>query len=251
MASHPDRVAATLLGAYAGAKRVPVDADSQTLALADAMGVQGAVAAGLGVGVTAWKVAVPDGTNPAYAPMFDNVVKASGSSWRIPEEGFNVEIELALRLKAGLPRRAEPYTRAEIEAAVSDLVVGIELVGSRFQKSPGAAPFPAWLADNLGNGAYIIGEHVPFVSGAHASALRVQYWIDGALQLDQVGGHPQNDVITPLLLCANAQTDAFGGFKAGDLITTGCLHKPHPVGAPASIKATIEGVGSVETHLVQ
>ena len=134
------RVAHTLVAAYKSGHRAPVDADARALSREGAVAVQGLVAKGNGDHPTGWKVAVIEGT-PAYAPMMDSVIKPSGAQFKIPEEGFLVEIEVAARLSHDLtPRPGKPYTREEVTAAISEWVVGIELIGSRFQKSPGEAP---------------------------------------------------------------------------------------------------------------
>jgi 2-keto-4-pentenoate hydratase len=247
--STAEQLATALVAATRAHRRIAVDATASALALEDAMDVQARVAGALGAKAGGWKVAVIDGT-PRYAPMFASNIKASGSTWSIPQEGFLVEIELALRLARDVPARpGKPYSREEIVDAVSDLVVGIELIASRFEKSPGAAPFPAWLADNMGNAAYIYGDAVPYRSVADAGALRCRYWADGVEKHDRIGGHPQNDPIMPILLNANAQTDQLGGFKAGQLVTTGSLTVPAVFDSPARLKATIDGVGSVEAVL--
>ncbi len=126
----PQQVASSLLAGYAARTRIPVDEAASQLKLEDAMSVQGLVAKGLGAGVHAWKVAVINNV-PAYAPMFDNVVKASGSEFQRPEEGVIIEVEIALRLKSDLPPRQQPYTREEIEASIGELLIGIEFIGSR------------------------------------------------------------------------------------------------------------------------
>ena len=60
---------------------------------------------------------------------------------------------------------------------------------------------------------------------------------------------PRRD-IRAILLNANAPADAFGGFKAGHLITTGSLTVPLVVSHASTIKAEIDGIGVVECVLV-
>jgi 2-keto-4-pentenoate hydratase len=244
------KVAERLVAAHKSGHRVPVDAEARALAREGAATVQALVAKGTGDHPTGWKVAVIDGT-PAYAPMMESVIKGSGASFTLCEEGFLVEIEVAARLKSDLtPRPGKPYSRDEVIAAISEWVVGIELIGSRYQKSPGDAPFPAWLADSMGNAAYIHGASAAASSLGDLSTLRVRWWLDGEQKHDKVGGHPQNDPILPILLNANAPADEFGGFKAGHLITTGSLTVPLVVDHASRIKAEIDGIGTVECQLL-
>ena len=189
-------------------------------------------------------MAVADGT-PAYAPMFDKHIHSSGVHIPINEEGYLIEIEVAVKLSRDLPHRSQAYSRNEIEAACSEWIVGIELIGSRFKKSPGEAPFPAWLADNMGNAAYVTGPSVPFSAIKDGSTLPLTWWLDGTIKEDKIGGHPQNDPILPILLNANAPDDMFGGFKAGQIITTGSLTVPTLITGKGLIEAEIKGIGRV------
>jgi 2-keto-4-pentenoate hydratase len=238
------RLARSLIQAHHNGKRITVDEDARALTRDQAKQVIAEVAKGLDQSPTGWKVAVADGT-PAYAPMFKKHMHASGVHLPMHEEGYLIEIEVAVKLSHDLPHRPQAYSRQDIEAACSEWIVGIELIGSRFKKSPGEAPFPAWLADNMGNAAYVSGASVPFSAIKDASTLALTWWLDGTVKEDKVGGHPQNDPILPILLNANAPEDLFGGFKAGQIITTGSLTVPTLITGKGLIEAEIKGIGRV------
>ena len=42
-----------------------------------------------------------------------------------------------------------------------------------------------------------------------------------------------------------------GGFRAGQVITTGSLTKPAQMRAPAKLVATLDGIGAVEVKFVR
>jgi 2-keto-4-pentenoate hydratase len=242
MTTSPHPLAAVLAGATRSGKRVAVDEAFRAVARDAAMQIQADTAAALGTGVGGWKVATPDG--PAYAPMFASAVKTgTDTTWPTHEDGYLAEVEIGVRLARDLPPRpGRPYTQAELEDAISDAFIGIELIGSRLKNSPGEAPFPAWLADNMGNGAYAIGPSVPFSAvKARFDALRCVVKVDGETVHDKAG-HPLGHPLNPVLACINAQTDRLGGFRAGQIVTTGSLNKPAPI-ATGVVEAEIEGLG--------
>lgn len=238
------RLAQSLIKAHQSGKRIAVDEDARALVRSDAKQVMLDVAKGIGQSPAGWKVAVIEGT-PAYAPMFTKDIKPSGAHFPMIEEGYLIEIEVALKLGHDLPHRTTPYSRSEIESACTEWVVGIELIGSRLKKSPGEAPFPAWLADNMGNAAYVTGPSVAFSAIKDGSTLPLTWWLDGQIKEDKIGGHPQNDPILPILLNANAPDDLFGGFKKGQIITTGSLTTPTLITGKGLVEAEIKGIGRV------
>ena len=238
------RLAQSLIRAHQNGKRIVVDDDARALTRDAAKQVMLDVAKGIGQSPAGWKVAVIVGT-PAYAPMFAKDVKGSGAHFPMIEEGYLIEIEVAVKLAQDLPHRTAPYSRSEIEAACGEWIVGIELIGSRLKKSPGEAPFPAWLADNMGNAAYVTGPSVAFAAIKDGSTLPVTWWLDGIVKEDKIGGHPQNDPILPILLNANAPDDLFGGFKKGQIITTGSLTVPTLITGKGHVEAEIKGIGRV------
>ena len=237
-----------LVAAYRAGRRMPVGATAHALVRPDSMAVQAAVARELGAGIGGWKVATPDGI-AAFAPMFADNIRPSGSVWPIPQEGFLVEIELAFTLKADLPLRpGRPYSRDEVLGALDHAVVGVELIASRFEKSPPTAPFPAWLADNMGNAGYITGAAIPVSAMKDMLGFRTVYRADGVVQ-QEVVGHPLGDPLAPIVACINDPDNPFGGFKAGQLVTTGSLTTPKVFDAPVKLTATIEGLGEVSLSI--
>jgi 2-keto-4-pentenoate hydratase len=211
---------------------------------------QQAVVAALGESVAGWKVGMlADGT-PMAAPMLAGDICPSGATWKLPPHGaLVVEVEVALRLARDLPARpGKPYTRDEVAAAVGEVLVGIELLASRFA-GDGFPPFPLHLADNLGNAGYVIGEATRDFASLDLARLRCRHALDGTQAHDAIGGHPQGDPWLPVLACLNEGLLPLGGFRAGQVITTGSLIKPARIDAPVRLDATLDGIGRVELTL--
>ena len=213
---------------------------------AEAMAIQAASVALAGEAAGGWKVGFAADGAPMGGIMFASKMVASGAAWPMPSGGaVLIEVEIAVRLGRDLPHRpGNPYSRAEVEAAVSHVVAGIELLRSRMAEQPPPA-FAAWLADRLGNLGYVTGAEIAFDPAMDLSALQCRMWVDGALAHDKLGGHPQNDPLAPLVAYANHG----GGFRAGQVVTTGSLIVPLRCEKPCLIEAEIAGIGKVALRL--
>jgi 2-keto-4-pentenoate hydratase len=214
--------------------------------LVAAYATQAHVAVTLDAAVGGWKVGIrPDGT-PMTAPMYADRIKTSGATWLLPKAGqLIVEIELALRLGDDLPVRTKPYTRDEIADAVSEVLVGVELIHSRFAGGE-FPPFPTFLADNLGNAGYVLGDALRNFRTLDLAKLRCRMTIDGTLVHDKVGGHPQDDPYAPVIACLAQGMMGLGGFRAGQILTTGSLITPLRPTKRSAIHAELADVGAVE-----
>ena len=62
---------------------------------------------------------------------------------------------------------------------------------------------------------------------------------------DKVGGNPWTDPLVPLIACANAQMDHVGGFRAGQIVTTGSLCGIFWQRPGERVEAEIDGLGPV------
>lgn len=204
----------------ATAEQAPVDA-------AGAYRVQAEVATALGERAVGWKVALtPHG--PAAAPVLERCLSRSGDRGAPPATPLTaVEVEFAFVL-GDAPDR--------IEAAY----LGVELIGPRLA-SPEAAPFPAFLADNLGNAGYVLGEEVedPHRLLARGAICRVA--IDDRLAFEGPVRHPNGDPLAPIAPCFPVLNAHPLGYAPGQFVTTGSLCGV--VAAPGSrrIEVSVDG----------
>jgi 2-keto-4-pentenoate hydratase len=214
--------------------------------IADAMAIQKEVADALGASVAGWKVGyAPDGV-PVAGPIYATVMHASGDAIPLgPSARSGIEVELALRLSKDLPSRpARPYARMEILDACEALLIGVEIVESRLAEPP-KPPFLALLADNSGNGAFVRGREVRDFRGLELSRLHCKLALDGKVVHEGMGGHAKGDPLLALLDYVNRPCDAFGGLRAGQIVTTGTLSGcPYAEGA-VKVFAELEGLGEV------
>jgi 2-keto-4-pentenoate hydratase len=217
---------------------------------AEAMAAQADIARRLNAEVGAWKVGVrPDGMAVA-APIYADLIYAADSQIALgAHRSLGIEAEIAFRLGRDLPPAGgRPYARADVLAAVDAVLVGIEIVRGRFEDDD-ALPYPAFLADNLGNDGYVVGASISDVS-VEISTLRCRVSIDGTIVHEAVGGHPLGDPLLPLVAYASMPIDQLGGLRAGQIVTTGSLCGIITLDHPAAVRAEIERIGAVSFEAV-
>lgn len=233
----------TLTAALAEAHRtgVPFSAAGvpapATLEAAEA--VQAEVAQLLGADIAGWKVGMaPGGSRPVSAPLFRHLLLNDGGVYTRGKAVFlAIEVEIGFRL-------ISDHRGGDIDNALGNAFAGIEIVRSRFTEGP-SAPFPAFLADNIANGGYIIGGERADWRNLDLSGLRCRVWRNGELVHDAVGGHPQAHPLAPLKAHWSHPPDRLGGFRSGQIVTTGTLCGVMRIDAPCRIRAEIEGFGTV------
>ena len=242
----------TRVATYADARRSrgEIGLDQAPATLDEAYAISAGVAHALDARIGGWKVGyAPDGT-PVAAPMYASGFLPNGANWSLKAGRKMIpEIEIAVRLGSDLPPRpGKPYTRADIENAAAEFLIGIELIERRIPAE--GAPFPMNLADDLGNVGYVTGATTTAFRGLDLATLLCRFWMGGALTTDRRGGHPKGDPLVPMIDWANAQRDQLGGMKAGQVVTLGSLTPMVYMPGPGPLAAEIEAIGRVEMSVV-
>lgn len=214
-------------------------------ARADAYAIQELVAAKLGP-VGAWKVGAPSPeAEPARAPIQASAVHASPAV--LPAASFHrigIEVEIAYRLGHDLPARPEPYSRAEVEAAIDAILPAIEVVDTRFADHDAMGAL--WkLADNQLNGGLVLGTPQADWRVVDPATQPVRLHVDGALAHEGRGGNAAGDPIRLLVWLANSCGAHCGGLRRGQVVTTGTLTGLRFVAPGAEIHASLPGLGEV------
>ena len=217
--------------------------------LEEAFAISAGMMKALGQDVGGWKVGyAPDGT-PVASPMYASGFLTSGDAWTMKADRPMIpEIEIAVRLARDLPANpARPYTRADIEDAASDYLIGVELIERRIPMK--GAPFAMNLADDLGNVGYVTGPATPDYRALDLPNLLCKFWVRGELSVDRRGGHASGDPLKPMIDWANAQQDHLGGLRAGQVVTLGSLTPLVIMPGPGALEAEIEGIGRIEVTI--
>jgi 2-keto-4-pentenoate hydratase len=137
-----------------------------------------------------------------------------------------LECEVSFLLGRDLPARAQPYTQAEIEAAIEAAVPAMEVADNRW---PADAPDLLKLADSMGNGAFIAGPALQSWRALDLSALDVTLSLDGNVIERGSSGRILGNPLGAVIALANAQPLPAGGLKGGQFITTGTCTTPIPL----------------------
>lgn len=199
--------------------------------------VQREVAEALGETVGGWKVAIGPGGVPIRAPLLASTIHGDGVRLNVPASDFiKIETELALHLARDLPPRAIPYTRQCFVAAIASVSSAFEIV------IPRAGEPPEILSCRLSRQRRD-GHRAVRQLGASAARMQGQLWLNEALSAK--GEHPQIDPLAPLLTYANGQSDQMGGLRAGQIVITGSLTKPHLLGKARSARGQVGELCSV------
>lgn len=186
---------------------------------------------------------------PFFGPLYGEAVHDNDVTVSLPmAHGPGIEAEFAVGLSADLPRRAGPWSRDEVAAAVAWVGPALEIVGTRIEGGLAGAGLLA-IADG--------GANIDFVRGAvsnrwretdltaHAITLR----INGAEVATGNGGMLIfGDPIAGVAWLANHSELGSRGLKTGDVVTTGTCTGITPLSPGDAAEADCGILGKVSAR---
>ena len=195
---------------------------------AEAYRIQAALIEELG-GIAGWKVGSPSPTAAAFtcAPIPRGVVVDSPATIRGSDR--SIEAEIAVRLGADLPARAEPYTASDIDAAIASAHPAIEVLQSRFA-DPEAVDKLSGLADSMSNHSLVVGAAIADWRRIDLAQEEVLVLV-AEREIKRRIGNPAGGMTRLLLWLANTGARWAGGLRAGQVVTTGSWTGKDAVGA--------------------
>ena len=216
---------------------------------AEAYAIQDMVAYRLGP-VVGWKVGSATlQSEPFRAPIHSATLRIEDP--RLPAEMFHVigvEAEIVYRFAHDLPPRATPYTRDEVLAAVHSMHPAVEIVDTRFAAFGSVDPL-SQRADQQNHGALSVGPPLENWSAVDPVRQPVQLTIDGTVRFDGPGENSAVDPVRLLVWMANHGTQAHGGLRVGQVVTTGSCTGTIFVEPGAHIAAAFPGLGAIELEI--
>ncbi len=214
-----------------------------------ALAIQKRVTELQGLPIGGWKCSMPNAPRPvAMAPIYAPTIFSTSPCPILPIGGLaRVEPEIAFVMARDLPRRATPYSVAEVRAAIRAPHLVLELIGPRYA-DPTTASFPELLADGIANQGLYVGPAVPDALDRALDTFSIA--IEGAgKSLHAVQGkHPDGDPLKTLVWLANYLAENDQGLAAGQVVTTGsyCGVVDVPLETPLSIRYGDLGTVSIE-----
>jgi len=207
----------------------------------EAFQVQDALDKRLGFELAGWKIGATSRAgmqrfNTDHPPFFGreyrNYTQHSPARFRMADSRHApmVEGEFAFRLGHDLPPREQAYNEAEVRDAVTDVVMAIDAVDTRWSTHPSELNMLLGNADNANAGVFVIGDVLAGWQDLDLATLPVEVYVDGKL-LDNLSHPPENrcsfdELISALQWGANDLSRRGLGFRAGQVVTTGSPHIP-------------------------
>lgn len=238
----------------AGAHRTHTPAATGDLAITtdeDAYRVQDSVFADLWPGArpAGWKVGGPsEKVSPTAAPIPpERMLGSPGSANAAALNIIGVEAEVAYCLARDLPLRSRPYSERSVSAAVGEVLVAIELCGSRlggWRDSSGL-----WkLADFQTNSALIVGSGTKEWQRIDFTVQECEFAI-GDKVVKAKGGHPFGNPYRLLPWLVKHAAKRGHGLRAGDVITTGAWCGLREAKAGDTVTARFPGIGEATVRI--
>ncbi len=209
----------------------PLDVDT-------ALAIQSSVTGQLGVPVRAWKCGTPAEGRIVAAPIYAVTVEGGGDCRAIVRAAHvRVEPELAFILGKDLPARNAAYTSAEVDAAIAETRLALELIDSRYN-DPAGASFAENLADGLLNQGLFLGMAVDSEKARTTAAMPIRVTLESGHDSVLDGRHPNADPRAPLYWLAEFLRSKGTGLQAGQAVITGSYAGSFdlPVGQQATIR---------------
>lgn len=184
--------------------------------------------------------------NPCAGGVFERTVHATPA--RVPHADFvraGVECEMVVRLGRDLPASPQPYTRASVHAAVSEIMAGMEIVDDRYVDYK-SLDTPTLIADDFFDAGCVLGVPLRDWRTLDLGTLAGVTWINGV----EVGrGHGADVMGHPfeaLAWLANNLSRRGQGLRAGEFVFTGSVVETKWVNRGDHVVMEIDHLGRVE-----
>lgn len=229
-------------------------AECRPASRADGYRVQALWAGQIGEQVAGWKIAATSVagqkhiavSGPIAGPIFASRMHADGATVSLGQNRMRVaECEIVFSFGHELAPRAQPYTRAEVMAAVATVRPGIEVPDSRFLKFELAGEAQL-IADCACCNEMLLGAPVqPDARIDALPALQVHAEVSDGRRPTGVGSNVLGDPLEALVWLVNELSAAGQTLRAGQFVTTGACVPPIPVEPGHTVKADFGWIGRI------
>lgn len=218
-------------------------AELRPTSLAEAFAIQQWLFIELDLPVVGWKAGLPGPDKWVLAPIA-HLQQGELCLFEQQSEQYSIEPELAFLLATDLPARTEPYSEAEIKAAIAATHLALELI-IRPYKADAGAEFLDQLAAGLFNQGLYIGPQLPDQCFPQEFELVLQH---SGEQHQFAAKHPNQDPLLPLYWLVNHLSSQGIGLKQGEWMITGSYAGVLQVPAHTDLKLQFGPFGQITTR---
>ena len=231
----------------------PPDETTSYRVQAEAVAASGQERAGWKVGSTSLEAQKLLGTSgPGASPVLAGYSYPNGAA--IPVFAAHrpgLEGEFALRFGTDLPVRDQPYTEAEVLAAIDAVAPGLEIVGSRRVGGLFGQGRMLVNADFGANIAFAHGEWVKDWRGHDLAAAGVTLIVNGETVAEGAGALALGSPLKVAVWLANSLSRRGIGLRAGEFVSTGTCTGIKPVKAGDRVTVDFGPLGKLEVSFVE
>lgn len=193
-----------------------------------------------------WKCLLPPQDKWVVGPIYTRTIDSVPPVSLWPKAGrARIEPELAFFFGQDLPPRTEPYTPADVDAAIDRTHMALELINSRYT-DPASCEFPEMLADGLVNQGLFIGPQIDSNSARSASSFTITITCANGEVIERQGQHPNTHPRAPLYWLAEFLRSRGEGIVAGQAVITGSYAGVIEVPLNTEIQIDYAGLGSMQ-----
>ncbi len=195
-----------------------------------------------------WKCLVATADKTIIGPIYTRTIDSVAPVTLWPKPGTTdvarIEPEFAFFFGKDLPPRDEPYSPADVDAAISRTHLALELMNSRYT-TPSECTFPEMLADGLVNQGLFIGPQIDSELARNASEFTINLRQNGELSVHHAK-HPNTHPRAPLYWLAEYLRSQGQGIVAGQAVITGSFAGVLEVPMNTDISLEYVGLGTLE-----
>ncbi|GGY87993.1 hydratase [Cellvibrio zantedeschiae] len=195
-----------------------------------------------------WKCLLPPQDKIVVGPIYTRTIDSVAPVALWPKPGTTdiarIEPELAFFFGIDLPAREQPYTPAEVDAAISRTHLALELINCRYI-TPGDCTFPEMLADGLVNQGLFIGPQIDNALAQNASEFTLNVRQNSELSAHHAK-HPNGNPKAPLYWLAEFLRSQGQGIVAGQAVITGSFAGVLEVPMNAEVSLEYVGLGRLD-----
>lgn len=196
--------------------------------------------------IGAWKCSLPSPEKIALGPIYTRTIDSIPPIALWPKgDNARIEPELAFFLGKDLPARDQPYTTAEVDAAISRTHMALELINSRYA-NPAQCTFPEMLADGLVNQGLFIGPQVDDERAGDASEFAIRVTCGNNEVREHSGKHPNGLPRAPLYWLVEFLRSRGQDLVAGQAVITGSYAGVIEVPLNTEVRISYEGLGEMQ-----